>query len=140
MARISKPPTRPGDYYDQADLLRILASGVNPDGTNFYLPQPASEWSLTATATAAAVTVTRPAEAGRRHYVTGISGSFGAAQIALMTLSNGATVIGNFHTHNVRDVIFPAPIELTAGNAATLTLGAGAAGVVGAVVLRGYTV
>lgn len=102
--------------------------------------QDVSTWSVTATATAATATSTRPAEAGRRHYVTGISGSFGAAQIALMTLSDGATVIGNHHVHNQRSVEFPTPLEITEGNAVSLALGAGAAGVVGAVTLTGYTV
>jgi hypothetical protein len=100
----------------------------------------ASTWSLTATATAAAATVTRPAEAGRSHYVTSISGGFGAAQIALLTLSDGATVIGNFHVHNQRTATFDKPLKITGGNAAGASLGAGAAGVVGAVTLTGYTV
>lgn len=140
MARIAKPPLRAGGYYDETDLLRILASGVNPDGTPYRLPGPVSEWSLTATATAAAATVTRPGEAGRRHYVTSVSGSFGAAQISLLTLSDGATVVQNHHVHNIRTVEFSSPVEITAGNAAAATLGAGAAGVVGAITITGFTV
>lgn len=122
------------------DLLATLTSGQNRDNTPFFGQGEVSEWSVTATATAAAATATRAAEAGKSHYITGISGSFGAAQIALMTLSDGVTVIGNFHVHNQRDVHFDKPVRITAGNAASMTLAAGAAGVVGAVTLRGYTV
>lgn len=100
----------------------------------------ASTWSLSATATAAAATVTRAAEADKSHFITGISGSFGAAQIALMTLSDGGAVIANFHVHNQRNIEFAKPIKITAGNAVSASLGAGAAGVVGAITLTGYTV
>lgn len=100
----------------------------------------ASTWSLTATATAAAATVARAAEAGKSHYVTSISGSFGAAQIALLTLSDGATVIQNHHVHNQRTIEFAKPVKITPGNAVSASLGAGGAGVVGAVVMTGYTI
>jgi hypothetical protein len=118
-----------------------LVAGKNPDATNFFLPEPVAEWTLTATADNAVATVTRAAEAGRRHYVTGVSGSFSAALIRLMRLLTGAIVVGSFHVHNSRDVEFATPIEVPENTAATLDLAAsGTLGQVGAVVLRGYTI
>lgn len=118
-----------------------LVSGRNDDGSSFFLPVPVSEWSLTATADNAVATVTRPAEVGRRHYVTGISGSLSATLIRLMRLLSGTTVVGSFYVHNARDVEFATPIELPENTAAALDLAAsGTLGQVGAVVLRGYTV
>jgi hypothetical protein len=121
------------DYADRA-LDDLRAQGAT------QARRSSSTWSVTATATAATATATRGAEAGRRHYVSGISGGFGAAQIALMTLSDGAAVIQNHHVHNQRTVEFAAPVEISEGNAASLALGAGAAGVVGAATMTGYTV
>lgn len=105
------------------------------------MPELVSEWSATATADNAVATVTRAAEAGRRHYVTGISGSFSVVLVRLMRLLAGATVLGSFHVHNARDVEFTIPIELPENTAAVLDLAAsGTLGQVGAVVLRGYTI
>jgi len=118
-----------------------LVSGKNADGTTWGMQPQAAEWSITTTATNAAATVTRAAESGKRHYITGISGSFGAAQIALMTLSDGGTTVGNYHVHNQRDVEFGgAPVQMGVNAAAALSLGAGAASVVGAATLRGFTI
>lgn len=100
----------------------------------------AASWSITTTADNAAATVTRAAVAGQSHYITSIAGSFSAAAIRLLTLSDGGTVIGNFHVHNQRNLEFAKPLQLTAGNAAALTLAAsGTATVIGAVTLTGYT-
>jgi hypothetical protein len=118
-----------------------LVAGKNPDGSNFFLPEPVAEWTLTATADNAVAAVTRPAEAGRRHYVTGISGSYSAALAGLMRLLAGVAVIGSFHAHNQRDIELAAPIELPENTAVTLDLAAsGTLGQIGAVVLRGYTI
>jgi len=117
-----------------------IVSGKNADGTTWGMQSQPAEWTMTTIATNAAATVTRAAEVGKRHYATGISGSFGAAQIALMTLSDGGSVVGNFHVHNQRDIEFDSPIQMGVNAAAALSLGAGGASVVGAVTLRGFTI
>ncbi len=123
-----------------AEGLAIL-TGRLADGASTFLPLPVAEWiAQNVSAAAAVATVTRAAgPAGSRHYVTGISGSYGAPQIGTMRLLAGAAVLGTFHVHNQRDVEFEAPIEMPADTAVTVDLSAGAAGVVGAVVARGYT-
>lgn len=104
-------------------------------------PHAVSTWTLTATADNAAATVTKAGEAGKSHYITGIAASFSAAAVKLLTLKDGATVIGNWFVHNTLALTFPKPIRITAGNAVELSLAAsGAAGTVGAVVLMGYTI
>src|SRR5262245_42229001 len=105
------------------------------------LLKEATEWSITTTADNAAATVQRAAEAGRRHYITGISGSFSTSQTAakLMTLKDGATVIGNFHVFSDRDPVIVKPIQLSVGALAELSLPAsGTATQIGAVTLTGY--
>lgn len=129
-------------------LLRKVATGLAiltgtlADGARTFLPVPVAEWTQqNVPAAATLATITRAAgPAGSRHYVTGISGSYGGAQVGTMRLLAGATVLGTFHVHNQRDVEFEAPIELPADTALTVDLSAGAAGVVGAVVARGYTI
>lgn len=120
------------DFASQTTLASVLAeleAKSNP-----------AEWTQTATADNAMASVTRAAEVGKRHYITGISASFSAANVKLLELKDGAAVIGNFHVHNQRDVEFGVPIELTANSAAELSLPAsGTAGVIGAVTLRGFT-
>lgn len=104
-------------------------------------PHAASTWSITATADNAAATVTRAGEAGKSHFITSISGSFSAAAIKLLTLKDGAAIIGNFHVHNQREIVFAKPIKITAGAAAELSLAAsGTAAVIGAVTMTGYTI
>jgi len=100
-----------------------------------------SKWTETTTANNSAATATRTAESGKSHYVTSVHGSFSAANIKLMTLKDGATIIGNFHVHNQRDVIFDKPVRITQGNAAVVELAAsGTGGEIGAVTMCGYTV
>lgn len=100
-----------------------------------------TEWAVTTTADNAVATVTKAGESGKNHYVTSIHGSFSAALIKLMTLKNGATVLGNYHVHNQRDVVFAKPVKITSGNAAEISLVAsGTAGTIGAVVMKGYTI
>ena len=97
-------------------------------------------WSITTTADNASATATRAGESGKSHYITQVSGSFSAAATKLLTLSDGGTVIANLHVVNQRDIALARPLKLTAGQAAAVTLAAsGAAGVVGAVTLSGFT-
>ncbi|MBT9169494.1 MAG: hypothetical protein DDT19_02854 [Syntrophomonadaceae bacterium] len=100
----------------------------------------AAVWSITVTVDNAAAIATRIGISGQNHYITCIAGSFGVALIRLMTLIDGTTIIGNFHVHNQRDIVFAKPLRLTAGNTAELRLAAsGTAGVFGAVTMSGYT-
>jgi hypothetical protein len=104
--------------------------------------QEFSDWSITVTADNAAATVTRAAEAGRQHVITSIAGSFSVANAGkLMTLKDGATVIGNYHVMTVRDKEFDKPVKLSPNSAAELSLAAsGTAGQIGAVTMTGYTI
>lgn len=106
-----------------------------------HLLKEFSEWSITTTADNAAATVTRPAEPGRTHYITSISGSFSAAVAGkLMTLKDGTTVIGNYFVHNQRDVSLMEPIRLSPNSLAELSLAAsGTATQLGAVTMTGFT-
>lgn len=136
MARIPKPAQDPNGRYDQYELLRILASKKNPDGTDL---DAASDWTQYATGTAALATATRAAEAGKSHYVTAIEASYGSAQIGTLTVRVGATVLFVQAVHNQREIPFPTPLKIPVGESVTAELSAGAAGVVGRVALHGYT-
>lgn len=132
-------------YSEMADagvsrILAVLASGQNPDGTEFVASGGVSSWSITATADNAAASVTRAAVAGQSHYITSIAAGFSAAAIKLLTLADGAAVIGNFYVHNRETIVFPLPIKLTANQAAALQLAAsGTLGVIGSVTMTGFT-
>lgn len=120
-----------------------MAAGYDADGHGIQqvvLDRNESEWSETTTADNAAATVTRAAEAGSSHYITGFTGSFSAAAIKLLTLKDGAAVKMNYHIHNSGGGMFARPMKITAGAAAELSLAAsGTAGNIGAVTLFGYT-
>lgn len=104
-------------------------------------PGNEAEWAATATAAAAAEVVgTVAAVAGQSHYVSTISGSYGAAQIGVLTLESPAgTVLASFHVHNSLVVPLERPLRIAAGAAVVARLTAGAAGVIGRVNLVGYT-
>lgn len=119
-----------------------ILTGRLADGATTFLPLPVAEWTQQHVPAAATLaTVTQAAgTTGSRHYVTGISGSYGTAQVGTMRLLAGATVLGTFHVHNQRDIEFDTPIEIPVDTGLTVDLSAGAAGIVGAVVARGYTI
>lgn len=99
-----------------------------------------SSWVESAQATAAAATATRAAPAGGlSHFISSISGSYGTAQIGLLTLKQGATTIGRWEVHNSFGISFPSPIKIAPGTAVSAELAAGAATVVGVVTLTGNT-
>lgn len=128
-----------------ADALALL-TGRLAGGERYFLPTPFAEWFLAHVPAAATLaTISRASGGpGTRHYVTGISGSYSAAQVGTLRLLTGtgvgAVAIGTFHVHNAQNIEFASPIEIPADTAVTADLSAGAAAVVGAVVLRGYTV
>lgn len=99
-------------------------------------------WIETDNATNATATATRAATSGARsHYVTSIAASFsGSVAGVQLVLNEGATEIGRWYVHDVFALVFPSPIKIDPGNATSLVLSAGGAGVVGSVTLNGYTV
>lgn len=146
--RVVRATLEAGNEVDNFRLLRRIAdacsllSGRVPGGGSYFLPTPVAEWVGQHVPAAATVATTNRAAGGpgTRHYVTGISGSYSAAQVGVLRLVTGGTVLGTFHVHNFHDREFSAPVEIPDNAAVTLELSAGGAGVVGAVMMRGYTV
>lgn len=118
-----------------------VATELLSDSGGIVTKPDASTWSITATSDNAIATATKAAEAGKSHYITSIAGSYSAANIGLITVSDGAAVVGNYHTHNQRDVVLSRPFRAVSGNAVSVSLAAsGTVGVIGAVTITGYTV
>lgn len=111
--------------------------------------QAAPGWAISQDSAAnAAQTLTKAAEAGRRHYVTGFevvtSGGTAAADIVI-DIQDGAarlwrTVIGAGAPRGERiGAIFFVPLRCSENSAARLVVGAGGTGVVTTANLCGYT-
>lgn len=131
-------PTRVVIYGVAADG---TAQAIETDGAGIKSYEDASTWSVTATADNLAVTATRAAEAGKSHYITSISGGYSNAAIGLMEMKDGVATVGNYHTHDQRDVALSRPLKITEGALAEISLEAsGTAGIIGAVTMTGYTV
>lgn len=102
-----------------------------------------STWTLEgASADNTALTKTKAAEVGRRHYVTGV---FVATDAALtdgivVTVKDGATVIGQLHLRDRRDLPLPAPLEITAGAAFEISIPAAGLGIASSIFVTGFTV
>lgn len=119
---------------------------ATPRGT-----RPPPGWGVTQDSGAnASQVVAKAGAAGLRHYVAGFSVVIGAAVVGaadlVITLQDGAgtilwkEIIGTTAARGTRlDKNFPAPLELTAGNAANLNIAAGGAGCVTTGNLNGYT-
>lgn len=98
-------------------------------------------WSEIDNQTNALATATRVAETGKRHQVTGVSGSFSAAAAGiLLVVKDGTTEIYREYIHNAGGMSFPAPLDITEGAACSAELSAGGAAVIGSVNLNGYTI
>lgn len=102
-------------------------------------------WTVVDSKTNATATATQAAAAGKQHFITGISFSMSAQPVGPVTLQvkDGATVIDQFQIpaaaqapliHN-----YHPPLQITAGAAAEITVGALGSAVVGTVVLKGKT-
>lgn len=76
-----------------------------------------------AVATEAVATQVAPGSTDR-HYVTAVSGSYGAAAIGLLTIEQGTgpTVIYRRHVHNAADLVFDRPLEIPRGAQVTARL------------------
>ena len=107
-----------------------------------------TQWTVVDSQTNATATATKAAVSGKQHFITGVSFSMSAAPAASVTVQvkDGSTVLDQFQipggagtaqaplVHNY----YP-PLQITSGNAATITVGALGATVVGTVVLKGKT-
>lgn len=99
-------------------------------------------WVETGTATAATATATRAApDNGQRHYVSSISGSFGATAAGkTLTLKEGTTTIGVWHVYDSAHIVFPRPFGAAPNAAVSVELESGGVGIVGRANINGYTV
>ena len=93
MARIPKPPIRESGYYDETELLRIPASGVNPDGTPYTLPTE-RQYGENAVVVDGAVTFPNSAAAGsvQSHLVSPLPAQLATAARYLVVVRNPSTV------------------------------------------------
>ena len=103
------------------------------------------QWSVVATATNGAATATKTGLASHRHYVASVSYSSKGLPAAAVTadLKSQATVKDQWEVPaaNFSAVVigYNHPIEMGIGEDAVLNLPALGAGIVGTVVLKGYT-
>jgi hypothetical protein len=124
---------------EEASLLRLAELvGV------ITAPWAVSQASVAATAQ----TVTRAAEAGKTHYVQGFEAVIGGADTTVaipVTLRLGATIVWRTRFGPVAKqgdrvgVMFPQALAAAAGEAVSLEVGGGSAGVVTDANLSGYT-
>ena len=146
--------TKPTARVEAGSLFQELDTGVvyEYDGTTWFpLAQgfKQSSWSVTSDSTAnAAVTLSRAAETGKRHYITAFEAVLRGAAAGADTrveLRNGATVmwdtyIGNAAPRGERvGAVFTHPIELTANTAANLVVAAAGASALTTVSMSGFT-
>ena len=104
-------------------------------------PVDVAKWSETVTADNAAATVTQAADSRLEHYVTSIHASFSVANVQLLTLKDGSTIVGNWHVNDQRDIVFAKPLRITHGAAVELSLAAsGTPGQIGAVTMTGLSI
>jgi hypothetical protein len=129
----------PGDttYGMDVDVTRL--SSILPGAD----PHAASTWSVAGVAADNALaSAIRAAEAGKSHYITGVSAAYSAAVVGkLLEVKDGATVLHRTYVHSARDLEWPKPLKGTAGNAVSVELAAsGSLGQLGVVSLTGYTI
>lgn len=102
-------------------------------------------WTVVNSQTNATATATQAAVANKQHFLTGISFSMSAQPAAAVTVQvrDGVTVIDQFQIPAAAQAPFvhnyTPPLQITAGAATSITVGALGAGVVGTVVLKGKT-
>lgn len=102
-------------------------------------------WTVVASQTNATATASQGGVAGKQHFITGISFSMSAAPAGAVTVQvkDDSTVIDQFQIPAAAQAPFvhnyTPPLQITANNAASITVGALGSGVVGTVVLKGKT-
>lgn len=97
-----------------------------------------TDWCVSVTADNLAATVTRAAESDKAHYVTAITASFSAASTKLLTIKDGATVIGSFYVVNNEVINFATPVKVSGVLEVSLAA-SGTTAVIGAVTVAGIT-
>lgn len=136
--------------YPEADeLLGIMVSGQNPDGTGFRLPvegiPQGADWHLQASADNAAVVLTRTAQAaGSVNQLTAVEASFSAAPAAAVLLSvespSGAVIARKILTGAMgTDLQYAIPLKVAPDAAIVVRLAAGGLGVIGHLSAHGFT-
>lgn len=102
-------------------------------------------WSVVASQTNATATATQAGVTGKQHFITGISFSMSAQPVSAVTVQvkDGSTVIDQFQIPAAAQAPFVhnyyPPMQITADNAASITVGALGTSIVGTVVLKGKT-
>lgn len=88
----------------------------------------------------AAAVATAAASGSNRHFITSVSGGYDTSGVSgTLTLTDG-TITAVWPVHDAFAIVFPSPVEMTPGDAVTLTLTAsGTGGQLGYVALTGYT-
>lgn len=82
----------------------------------------ASEWTVTSTAAAGAVSsVSKAAVTGKAHYITAIHASFDEAHVDLLIWDLDGTPV-RAQVHNARDIVFTNPVKVTDATAAVASL------------------
>lgn len=119
-------------------LVNIVIDG----NFRLYFEKKVSEWTETTTADNLAATVTRAASVNQRHYITMFSAGFHPGNAGkLLTLKEGAVIIGNFSVESNVVITFQYPLMLAVNTAVELSLAAGGeVGNIGTVTLSGFTV
>lgn len=83
-------------------------------------------WVEAATASTGVATATRTAETGKQHIVFSVDASATpAAQVLLLQIKDGTTVVWEGYVLNQRDVNFPRGLSITRGNACSAVFAAG---------------
>lgn len=148
MARATKAQTDAAGF-DIHELLEVLVTGLNPDGTAYTLPVEAqaqsADWHQTATGAANAVaTTTKTSAAGLKHCLShatfALSGSPTGTPYAKISLG-GVEIWRAPMTGGTLIVPFPVPLKTTAVNhAITASIDAPGIGISGIVSISGFSV
>ncbi len=107
--------------------------------------QNAAAWIEPGTSGAnAEITVTRAAEAGKRHYIVGIIATYGSAAAAagILDVKEGGTtkISGQAKDAAPLVIMLSRPYKAAVNTAVSATLAAGGAGAIGKVNLIGFTI
>lgn len=146
-AQLRASGTVPDVVADTADLLGVLISATNPDGTTFMLPtEPtpvAAEWHevLSAAANLEVLRTRAAPPAGQAHRITSVELGYvggAATQVALIESPTG-TVIARIPVINGIAVPFSLPLLCPVAQAVSVRLPAGGLNVIGHVSFHGFT-
>jgi len=84
-------------------------------------------WVVTDSGSAGIATALKAAATGKEHVIQSVDASaVGAAEILLLQILDGVTVVWEGHVHQSREVVFPKGISITRGGACSAVFAAGA--------------